>query len=527
MTMTTTTIETGALCHVDPGSLLIERNIRESQPSKAMIASVKAVGVLEPITAYTNPEGGLVVRYGHRRVLAALAAGLDTVPVYVAGEDWRDDDAEVDRIIRQRDENTHREGLTSKDEAGVVAQLAAFGLSAAEISKKARMDRETVEAAQSVLGSEIAKKAVARYEDLTLDQAAAVAEFEDDPETAKGLILTAIERPVQFAHVAQRARDDREHARLVAEATARFTSEGVTVLDTAPSYNDRPKALHYLADAETGEPITEANHADCPGRACTVTVGSVYVDADGNVLDEHAAEEHRDNLYQAALDEARAAATEAGEDPDDVDDEQIWVRIGENDGLTETKRGVPYWYCTDPAKHGHKDRYSYGGGGSPKKPADQMTDKEREAARKARALVIENNKAWDSAQTVRRTWLANLAKRKSAPKGTAEFIATALACDRNALTDYRVTQVVADIVGSKGAGHLDTHILRQLKGASDGRAQVLALVQILGALEATLTQQSWRGNGTNSTAGRYLRFLESCDYPLSDVEKFAISSKTA
>lgn len=49
-------------------------------------------------------------------------------------------------------------------------QLAAFGLSPAQIAKKARIKRADVDTALAVAGSELAKKATARYADLTLDK---------------------------------------------------------------------------------------------------------------------------------------------------------------------------------------------------------------------------------------------------------------------------------------------------------------------------------------------------------------------
>lgn len=522
----TTTIEPGTIHHAVPGTLLLERNIRDAKPSPELVESVRAVGVLEPITARLNDDGALVVRFGHRRALAAVEAGLDTVPVYVVGHDDTADDAEVWRVITQRDENTHRSGLTAGEEAGAVAQLAAFGLSADQIAEQARITKDHVATALRVNGSTLASKAASRYEALTLEQAATVAEFEDDTTTAKELIVTAIERPGHFAHMAQRKRDDRDRNRLIAEARERLAAEGVTVLDQSPGYSSPITALHYLVDAETDEPVTEDTHAQCPGRTCTITISTVYVDEAGGIVPDATVETQQEEYLAAAVAKARADAAAAGENPDDIDDEDLWHTFSPEThlGLRKTKRGMPYWYCADPTKHGHKNRY--GTSGSTKPAAADMTDEEREAARKARALVIENNKAWDSAETVRRDWLREFFKRKTAPKGTAAFTATALSKDRQALTDYRATTVTAELLGAP-VGDLPKHIDRLLKGASENRAHVVALAQVLASIEATLSQQSWRGDGKDSTAGRYLRFLTTCGYELSDVEKFAISSKTA
>lgn len=174
----------GTTVHVAPGTLLLDRNIRDAQPDADLVKSVRAVGVLQPIGAVVTPDAQLRVRFGQRRTLAAITADRDTVPVYLLGAEQDEDTAatearaeEVQRIITQRDENTHRAGLTTSEEVAVVEQLTAFGLSAAQIAKQARIKRTDVDAAIAVSGSPLARAASDRYADLTLDQAAVVAEF--------------------------------------------------------------------------------------------------------------------------------------------------------------------------------------------------------------------------------------------------------------------------------------------------------------------------------------------------------------
>lgn len=450
---------------VPPGTLLLERNIRESKPSPELVQSVADLGVLEPITAVLNADGGLLVRFGHRRVLAAIEAKRDTVPVYVAGVDDTAAAAEVDRVIRQRDENTHRENLTAAEEVGVVEQLVAFGLSADQVVQQARVKRENVDAAIRVSSSKLARKAAAKYADLALDHAAAVVEFEDDPKTAQVLLVTALDRPHQFAHELQRHRDDRARAAAKAAATAKLTEAGVTVVD-APSWDHKTKRLSRLVDpANPEKPLTATKHKKCPGHVA-------------------------------------------------------WVVNARADGNADAEYG-----CTDPAKHGHRDTYSMGSSSKP--AAADLTEAEREKAKKARKLVIDNNKAWASAETVRRAWLKILAKNgKTAPKGAAAFIATAVTLDSGQFGyDTTPADLMTEWLGVKREHRGD--LTKTVAGVSDARALVLALAHVLAVYEANLTQQSWRVDGTTSAAGRYLRFLETCGYALSDVEKYAISSRTA
>jgi ParB family transcriptional regulator, chromosome partitioning protein len=463
--MTTDTAETyevGTTHHVPPGSLLLERNIREAKPDEDLVRSVGAIGVLEPIVAVNTPEGQLLVRHGQRRTLAAVEAGVETVPVYVTGVDELTDSAEVDRIIRQRDENTHRAGLTTAEEIGVVAQLAAFGMSPDEIAEQARIAKDRVQTALTVTDSKMARKAAEKWNELSLDQAAAIAEFEDDKDAVTALVEAS--RNGGFEHTAQRLRDDRKEAEAKAACVAQLEADGVTVLTEAPSYNARTTRLDDLVDAK-GKGITPATHKDCPG-----------------------------NVAWASF---------------------RWK------GNERTY--VPAFGCSDPVKHGHRDRYS----SSPAKPAAaDMTAEEREKAKAQRRLVIDNNKAWASAEAVRRQWLAAWSKIKTPPKGAAAFIAVSNSRDSVQFDfDIRPGQLAADWLGitHNAGGRFD--LTKAVEKTTEPRALVIALVYNLAIYEAHLTQQSWREDGTTSAAGRYLRFLASCGYTLSEVEQYAVSKK--
>ena len=194
---------------LDPRTLLVDVNVRSDvQLDQQFVGTIKDHGVLVPIVAVDTTDG-VRVRFGHRRTLAAAEAGLDTVPVIVVHPDSSDPDsnaAEIDRLITQHVENTHRAGLTTAEEVGVARQLAAFGLSVNQIARLTRTKRGDVARAVAVAESELAAKATERY-DLTLEQAATLAEFDDEPETVKTLVAAA--KVGQFDHVAQQARDDR------------------------------------------------------------------------------------------------------------------------------------------------------------------------------------------------------------------------------------------------------------------------------------------------------------------------------
>ncbi len=122
---------------VDPASLLVDLNVRhDPRLDAAFSASIKELGVLVPIVAVRTAEKQLRVRFGHRRTLAAVAAGAASVPVVVAADEATTDAASVERLVRQYAENENRTGLSNAERIGIIEQLSAFGVSSAQIAKR-------------------------------------------------------------------------------------------------------------------------------------------------------------------------------------------------------------------------------------------------------------------------------------------------------------------------------------------------------------------------------------------------------
>ena len=93
----------------------------------------------------------------------------------------------MERIVRQYAENEHRTDLTTTDRLGGVEKLSLLNVSAAQIANRSRMSAPMWNRRSRSPGPTWPKAASVRY-DLTIDQAAGVAEFEDDTETVKALV---------------------------------------------------------------------------------------------------------------------------------------------------------------------------------------------------------------------------------------------------------------------------------------------------------------------------------------------------
>lgn len=479
MTTLDTTIDgvTVTLEHIDPSTLVMADNVRSDAAaslSKGFIGSIRERGVLEPIIADRNPEGITTVRAGHRRTLAAIEANRVTVPVMVhTGEQSR-----VDRLIDQIVENEHRADLTNRDKIAAVHQLALEGLSEGQIAKRAALPKKDVAAAVIIGGS-----TVAEYTDqLTLEQAAAMAEFDNDPEAMEKLLTAARYSQGQFAHTLSRVQQDQREAVATAELVALIEAAGSTATtETVDRYNDGPCAPVSRLRTKDGEEVTEEGHATCPGHAMgfLVDYGSRFADDD---------------------------------DDDDADDEEAeedpWrVNIGNNDLVA-----VPV--CTDWKANGHSHIRHQPSSTAPR--AADMSEEEREAAKLARRRVIENNKAWDACTPVRRAWLATFAQRKAAPAGAEALVAETAARPGGFDKKDNWSNSPWEAVG------IDRTQL-VTADAAPKRCTHIALIHALVAWESNTSRETWRNPGEWSV--KILTAMAGWGYTLSDVEQEVIDTK--
>ena len=448
--------------YLEPATLLVDKNVRiDNRVDKDFIASIKDLGVLVPIVAVRTAEGAVRVRFGHRRTLAAIEAGVATVPVMVVADEGTDNAAQIDRIVSQYAENTQRTGLSRSDEIGVVASLLDLGLSAAQVAKRTCMRRPAVDAAVTIVGSELAQAATARYDFLTLDQAAALAEFQDDNEAVKMLVVAAQAGEVRFDHTLQELRDSRVARVAQIEARKALEETGITVVDEVPWTHQ----LRYLTSAEGAE-LTEDAHRECPGHGAYLNLDWVQDESADNDVEEVGDDHYR----------------------------PVWQTV---------------YVCTDPEANGHESSIRSASSTSQKPAVDP------EEAKKQRRRVIENNKAWRSAETVRREWLTNLLARKAPPKGALRFVLGELATAHWRLTNKigQGHELACRLLGIDGGREA---LGAAMAAASDNRAQVIALALVLGAYEDFTSVDTWR-NPTPQDRD-YLNTLVEWGYELSEIE---------
>jgi ParB family chromosome partitioning protein len=135
-----------------PGARLLELAVDEIAPNpkqprtvfddealEELTHSVKEFGLLQPIVVREGPDSGYELIMGERRLRAARAAGLDTVPAIV--RDTTDDALLRDALL----ENIHRVQLNPLEEAAAYQQLLEeFGATHEELAARIGRSRSQV-----------------------------------------------------------------------------------------------------------------------------------------------------------------------------------------------------------------------------------------------------------------------------------------------------------------------------------------------------------------------------------------------
>lgn len=312
------------LIDVDPSTLVIGTNVRRDPHAEMLVSSLKSNGMLHPIRA-RRVDGDLEVIDGQRRTLAAIQAGLASVPVLVV------DASDTGRVFEQYVSNEHREALTDAERVGTVKQLALMGLAAGTIAKRTGLTKTVVEQATAISDTALELAPHGSLEDL-----AALASIEGQPEHEEAASRLAGGDSQYF-----RAIVTQTQRRLAAEAeTARIREQhpGLVILDTAPSYGDKQylDLTGYEAprlEREDGTPVPsfragynqpapsldEAITHIGPALAVHVSARSGY----GDSLTETRFYVDAKQLKAAGLRKAKAASATPEKTPEEKQAEQI------------------------------------------------------------------------------------------------------------------------------------------------------------------------------------------------------------
>lgn len=179
------------------------------------------------------------------------------------------------------------------------------------------------------------------------------------------------------------------------------------------------------------------------------------------------------------------------------------VAIGERWGSVSVGHVVVGW-----KEHGLRKYGSTGPGAG-----GRMTEEEKATRR----TLIANNKAWVSAEKVRRAWLTRFLGRKRLPSDALPFAAVTLASERYAVASAAQDghSLAETLLGYERASGKNP--LADLPATTPTKAGHVVLAIALAALEATTDKSTWRNPSQSDR--RYLSQLAAWGYTLSDVER--------
>jgi len=347
-------------------------NVREDLELTAeFCASVAHAGVRVPLLVTPFEGGGYRVIEGHRRLAAAVKAGLEAVPCTVDPGRAGDEAGQyLDMLLANG--GAYRRNYAPVEEAAALFAAHEAGASRTELRKATGRKAEEIKTALKAarVSPETRAAAGELTRQLSLEDLALLAEFDGDPGAATR-IIDALQRGYNAQYEAERIRQQRaeaaEHQRLIDE----LASAGTPVTDALP-----PGAVQLSQLLHDGQDLTPELHAACPGR------GVYFVPWDMRCVVHYCLSPGEHGHTQRTL-LTRPPAAGPGPAPD----------AGDGD-------------APEP-------------GGSPA-PAEEPPDP-------SRRLVIEGNRAWQAAGEVRKRWLAEvLFARRSVPREVAVFVARQL-----------------------------------------------------------------------------------------------------
>jgi ParB-like chromosome segregation protein Spo0J len=446
-------------------------NVREDLDlTPQFLASVAETGVRIPLLVTPHDEGGFLVIEGHRRLAAAVQAGLAEVPcVLDAGRAGDAAGQFLDMVVANSD--GHRRNFAPVEEAAALFAAHEAGASRTRIRKSTGRKAEDIKTALAAgkMSPDTRAAAGDLAAQLSLDKLALLAEFDGDGE-AVAMVLEALRRGLTVEYVAERIRQDRAEAARHEQLVAELEAAGITVTEGLPDGAARLAGLVH-----DGEDLTAETHAGCPGRGA-------YFQSWNLAHPVH---------YCAAPAEHGHTVRTFGPPS----------RGGNDAGAADPDSAVPAPLPDDPA-----------------------TDVPPDPGRR---LVIEGNKAWAAAAEVRRRWLPQLFARRAAPRDVARFVAGQLLTMpeplRIGLAAAPASPLFTDVTGlhaDQAAEGCDT--------CPAVRLPLLMLAPIAAAYEAAMSgteaaRGTWRADRYSPCprpdAGRYLAFLASIGYHLSVIEQ--------
>lgn len=201
---------------IDPNPMQ-PRNTFEPGALEALTASIKEVGILQPVVVQPEVDGRHVLVAGERRLRASKELGLAEIPAVIRTVD--SEKSLVEALV----ENVQRENLTPLEEAAAFQQLMEdFGLTHQQVGERVGKSRSSVTNTLRLLGLPAAIQGLMERGELTPGHARALLGL-DDKKYAVHIAEQAATEGWSVRQVEDAVRDRSEHASEGAAPTPTLT----------------------------------------------------------------------------------------------------------------------------------------------------------------------------------------------------------------------------------------------------------------------------------------------------------------
>ncbi|WP_280406520.1 ParB/RepB/Spo0J family partition protein [Nocardia brasiliensis] len=523
---------------IHPADLFIDGNVRQNfslDNYPAEHASIEAHGVEIPIKAVREADGRITVIDGQIRTLIAITLGLDEVPVWIEpAPELSPKEREAARIIEQINVNDRRIPLTAGDRAAGVADLLHLGLSVTRVAKAVQeKDLDTIRRAGRVGASSTARTLVDDNQ-LDLDQAAILADFDThgDIEAVQRLLDTP--RGL-FAYEANLIARERENARARFQASLPYAAMGFAVLAEEPDsigVDGEFLAAEALCTEDLSPVAEETLYANPGGWSVFLEV-----EEDGLLVDRETGEiVDRATVDWRTKNRSNLTAADGRRHADSVEHRDLWTpryflsadQLGtsgfqlipepEPEPEEPATKDAPAQDDRPPAVEEDSEAVR---AAAERARAEQQARAEaaRQAQQEAKRLADhrkELDKQFAVATATRVKFLAAYLARGSVPPQAIRFILEALTHRRNLLDTHDASKMGLQLLDIEGWwDELD----QTIEKARPGRYAVLLLGLVCGAHESRIGKSAWSYNDPGTK--HYLHFLSGIGHHLVATEQAA------
>ncbi|MFD5553737.1 ParB N-terminal domain-containing protein [Streptomyces sp. NPDC127068] len=513
-------------------------NLREIETPADLLADVKETGVQEPLYVVRTHGDVPQIIDGFQRLAAAVAAGLETVPV-------------TSRPVVRIDALTPHPKNAREDldvSASFVDSLRAEGCRIPV--KIQRLDGGVLQVNDGnrrYYGSKDAGLTHLPYE------------WDDDDRDAAGqfldMITTAQHRKSLTASEMNQAMFSAAEAgaqvgRIAKAAGVR--QKDVKTLVKVRSDEKLSAAVTGASDYEwTFEHLAAITEfADDPEALAAITEAAAQDDADAGDVEWAIAVERTKRDKRAKAEAHRAELEAAGQKIRDAEELSeralpVWrlrgISTEEHAGckglvwVFDERRGDRYEpHCSAPGLYGHTVPESASGSGS----SSAKTTAEKEADRAARAAVKKGNIDWDASEALRRKWITDLIKRRTLTKNITNtligHVNEALLSGTWGVSDDLnkdgTTSILAGFLGLNAQQTKDRSSFAGHVAKDPRRAPQLQFAAIAAVREKSATRSAWRTDDQHAPwarkpTGQWFRVLESLGYPLTPIEQSVVDGE--